>query len=103
MIMLLRRLRPDLPAPPCRGDAHPRIDFTAESGGFGVVGSDPGISAVRPTPPLPMPSAKLLLFLLFPAISGLSDAASAGGPSSYNVADFGATGGDIHADTAAIQ
>jgi polygalacturonase len=50
-----------------------------------------------------MHSATLLCRLVLLAMPFLAAAAPADIPPSYNVADFGATGRDIHADTAAIQ
>ena len=50
------------------------------------------------------PSAKLLSCLILALLSGLGPAANAGPASSvFNVTDFGVTGSDIRADTAAIQ
>jgi len=57
----------------------------------------------RPTPPLRMPPAKSLCRVAPFVVPLLLAAAPAGTPRTCNVADFGATGSDIHADTAAIQ
>ena len=50
-----------------------------------------------------MPPAKLLRCLVSLSMPGLAAAAPGDKPPSYNVADFGATGSEIRADTAAIQ
>ncbi len=49
------------------------------------------------------PSPRPLRYLLLSVLSGLTLAAAAAAPSTFNILDFGAKGKDIAADTAAIQ
>jgi len=98
------RLGRGFPAACDEGARTVRIDFPMDFAGLGErAGNWEFRSAGRPTRPLRMTPAKPLRCLVLFLAHGLLAAAPAEKSPSFNVADFGATGGDIRADTAAIQ